>query len=128
MSDSNIHSTVIPDQSIQNTIQPPGSVSMFNASFSTRNSCVVSPEKLPIPTLVPISEIATKSDYIAATIVFFIVGVLYYIIIHSKLFQPIRDYFIEWKTKLLFNTFIRNDNTIQNTSDPNYIREILSAF
>ena len=103
MSDSNIHSTVIPGQSIQNTIQPHGSVnvSMFNAS---------------------------KSDYIAALIMFFIGGLLYYIVIYSKLFQPIRDYFIKWKTQLLVNTFIRDDNTIQNTSDQHYIREILSAF
>jgi hypothetical protein len=131
MSDSNIHST--PDQSIQNTIQSPGSISMVNASFSIRNSSVVSPEKLPIPTilhrdvLVPSCEIATKSDYIAAIIMFFIGGILYYTLIYSKLFQPIRDYFVKWKTQLLVNTFIR-DNTIQNTSDQHYIREVLSAF
>jgi len=103
MSDSstNIHSAIIPDKSIPNTIQPHDQVPMFNAS---------------------------KSDYIAIAIMFSIGGILYYIIIHSKLFQPIREYFIQWKTKLLLNTFMRNDNTIQNTSDPNYIRDILSAF
>ena len=100
-SSTDIHSTVISDQSIQNTIQPRGYVPMFNA---------------------------IKSDYIATTIILFIGGILYYTFIHSKLFQSVRDYFIRWKTQLLVNTFLRDENTIQNTSDPNYIRDILSAF
>ena len=100
-SSTNIHSMVMSDQFIQNTIQPHGYVPLFNI---------------------------IKPDYIAATIILFIGGILYYTIVHSKQFQSIRDYFIRWKTQLLVNTFMRDENTIQNTSDPNYIRDILSAF
>lgn len=100
-SSTNIHSMVMSDQSMENTIHSYGYIPLFNT---------------------------IKSDYIAAIIILFIGGILYYTIVHSKQFQPIRDYFIRWKTQLLVNTFIRHDNTIQNTSDPNYIRDILSAF
>jgi hypothetical protein len=91
----------ISSSSMENTVHSYGYMNIFNAS---------------------------RADYMFTTIILFIGGMLYYIIIHSKLFQPIRDSIMQWKTQLLINTFIRNENTIQNTFEPNYIREIISAF
>ena len=96
-----IHSSQISSPSMENTINTYGYVNIFNAS---------------------------NADYIFTTIILFMGGILYYIIIHSKLFQPIRDSIMQWKTQLLVNTFIKNENTIQTTFEPNYIRDILSAF
>jgi len=71
---------------------------------------------------------ASRADYMFTTIILFMAGILYYTVIHSKLFQPIRDKVMQWKMQLLVNTFIQNKNTIQNTFEPNYIRDIISAF
>ena len=58
---------------------------------------------------------ASTADYIATSILMLIGAIIYLLVKYSKIFEPARKWFTEWKHKLIVNTFMKDSETIHSS-------------